>query len=154
MRRGSILLAALILAVTAFAFAQTSSQTAPTIVMPTDLKWSTQGVPKGMAIATVAGDPNGTSWYVQRIKMDAGAKFPPHTHGKTEMVSVLSGTLLAGIGSTFDQSKMKELPAGTFVVMPAGVPHYVMAKTDTVLEVSGMGPSSTKMLAGGSNTSM
>lgn len=152
MRKVSILLAALTLTVTAFAFAQTTSQTAPTIVLPTDLKWSTDGVPKGMAIATVAGDPNGTGWYVQRLKMDAGAAFPPHTHGKTELVSVLSGTLMVGLGSTLDQSKMKELPAGAFVVMPAGIPHYAMAKTDTVLEISGMGPSSTHMLSGGSSS--
>ena len=123
--------------------------TGPTIVMPDQLKWSTSGMPKGVAWVTTGGNPDGTGMYVQRIKMDAGASFPPHTHGKTEMVTVLSGTLWAGIGSKFDKSKMKALPTGTFVVMPAGVPHYVMAKEPTVIEVSGIGPSTTKMLSGG-----
>ncbi|HEV3155069.1 MAG TPA: cupin domain-containing protein [Candidatus Baltobacteraceae bacterium] len=151
MRRFSIFLTVLAFAASA---AVTLAQTSPTIVMPSQLKWSTQGLPKGMAIATVTGNPNGTGMYVQRLKMADGSQFAPHTHGKTEMVSVLSGTLMAGIGSKFDKTKMKAMPAGTFIVMPAGVPHYVMAKGDVMLEISGMGPSTTKMLSGGGNMSM
>lgn len=123
--------------------------TAPTVLMPEQIHWSTQGMPKGVSWATTAGNPDGTTgMYVQRIKLEPGAMFPPHTHGKTEMVTVLSGTLWAGIGTKFDRSKMKPLPTGTFVIMPAGVPHYVMVKTPTVIEVSGMAPSTTHMLSG------
>jgi quercetin dioxygenase-like cupin family protein len=118
------------------------------IVTPQQLKWSTEGVPKGISWALVTGNPDSNGMYVQRIKMNPGAVFPPHTHGKTEVVTVLSGTLWAGIGSKVDQSKMKPLPAGTVVVMPANMPHYVMAKDTVVLDVSGMGPFTTKMLSG------
>src|SRR5579862_8443499 len=103
MRRFSIVFTALAFVASA---AVTFAQTSPTIVLPSQIKWSTQHVPKGVAIATVAGAPSGTGMYVMRLKMADGAQFAPHTHGKTEMVSVLSGTLLAGIGSKFDKSKM------------------------------------------------
>jgi quercetin dioxygenase-like cupin family protein len=145
MRKFPITLAVLVIAISG---AAAYAQTAPTILMPQQVKWSTSGMPKGVALATVGGNPDGTGMYVQRIKMDAGATFSPHTHGKTEMVTVLSGTLWAGIGTKMDKAKMKPLPAGTFVVMPAGVPHYVMAKGPVVIEISGMGPSTTKMLNG------
>mgnify|MGYP001281264650 CR=1 FL=1 len=138
------LIALICVAMSAAAYAAT----APTILAPEQLKWSTSGMPHGVSWVTVAGNPDGTDMYVQRIKLSPGSSFPPHTHGKTEMVTVLSGTLWAGIGTKFDKSKMKPLSTGTFVVMPANVPHYVMAKEATVIEVSGMGPSTTKMLSG------
>lgn len=147
MRTASILITGVLAAVAAsVAYAQTT----PTIVTPSQLKWSTSGMPKGAAWTTVAGNPNGNGWYVQRLKLSPGASFPPHTHGKAEMVTVLSGTLWAGIGKTFDKSKMKAFPTGTFVLMPAGVPHYVMAKDAVLIEISGMGPSTTNMIGGGS----
>ena len=145
MRRFSISFAALIFACAAV----TQAADSPTIVMPSQLKWSGAGLPAGIWMATVAGNPNGTGVYVVRIKMNSGAKFPPHTHGKTERVTVLQGTLMAGIGSKWDASKMMALPAGTYVIMPAGVPHYVMAKGIVVIQVSGQGPSTTNMLGGG-----
>ena len=151
MRRCSILLASLLFMAAAIG---AYAQTAPTIVTPAQLKWSSQGVPKGMMIATVAGDPSKTGPYVLRIKMDAGSKFPPHVHGDTERVTVLQGTLMAGIGSKWDDAKMKPLPAGTYVIMPAGLPHYVMAKDAVIIQINGMGPSSTKMMSGGGNMSM
>lgn len=125
-----------------------SAASGPTIITPDQMKWSTSGMPSGVSWTTTGGNPDGTGMYVQRVKFNAGSSFPPHTHGKTEMVTVLSGTLWAGIGTKFDKSKMKALPAGSFVVMPAGVPHYVMVKEPTVIEVSGIGPSTTKMLNG------
>ena len=123
------------------------SQTPPTIVTPNELKWSGSGAPAGMWMATVAGNPDKTGVYVVRIKMNPGSKFLPHTHGQSERVTVLQGTLLAGIGAKWDASKMKALPAGSYVIMPAGVPHYVMAKDAVVIQVSGQGPMTTKMLS-------
>ncbi len=152
MRRFSISLAVLLFVVCA---AGTYAANSPTIVMPSQLKWSTAAVPKGMSMAVVSGNPNGTGWYVVRIKMSPGSKFPVHVHSGDERVTVLQGTLLAGIGPKWNTAAMKPLPVGTYVVMPAGVPHYVMAQGDVIVDVSGQGPMTTKMLgSGGGNTSM
>lgn len=147
MRRFSISLATLFFVVCA---AGAYAQNSPTIVTPSQLKWTAAGVPSGMMIAVVAGNPNGSGMYVVRIKMSPGSKFLPHTHSGDERVTVLQGTLLAGIGSKWNASSMKTLPTGTFVIMPAGVPHYVMAKDNVIVQVAGRAPMTTKMLGGGS----
>ncbi|MEO6912420.1 MAG: cupin domain-containing protein, partial [Candidatus Baltobacteraceae bacterium] len=118
------------------------------IMTPDQLHWSSKGLPSGMSMAALTGDPGGTGMYVYRLKMAPGSVYLPHVHGKAEMVTVLSGTLMAGIGSKMNKSAMKPLTPGTFVVIQPGTPHYVMAKDAVVIDVSGMGPSTTKMLGG------
>ena len=145
MRRFSIFLGILFfVAVAAGAYAQTS----PTIVTPSQLKWSSAG-PSGISMAVVTGNPNAAGTYVVRLKMNPGAKFPVHTHGMDERVTILQGNLLVGIGPKWNNASMKAYPAGTYAIIPAGVPHYVMAKDAVIVEVTGQGPFTTKMMGGG-----
>jgi hypothetical protein len=44
------------------------------------------------------------------------------------------------------QRELKILPAGSFYTEPANVPHYIEIKEDTVLQVSGTGPSARKFV--------
>jgi hypothetical protein len=44
------------------------------------------------------------------------------------------------MGKAWDDKAIADLPAGSYAVMPATMPHYAMAKTPTVLQVHGMGP--------------
>jgi shikimate kinase len=60
-----------------------------------------------------------------------------------ENVTVMQGSFLVGLGSTFDASKMNALRVGSYVSVPPGLPHYAMAKGVTVVDVSGVGPEST-----------
>jgi hypothetical protein len=53
----------------------------------------------------------------------------------------LSGVFATGYGETFDRTKLKVLPAGSFYTEPADVPHFIEIREDTVLQVSGAGPS-------------
>ena len=54
---------------------------------------------------------------------------------------MLSGTLFYAEGETFDESKLKEYPAGSFIFEKANVPHYQMAKTVPLcFQASGVGP--------------
>ena len=41
----------------------------------------------------------------------------------------------------FDDARLKVLPAGSFYTEPANLPHFIEIREDTVLQVSGMGPS-------------
>jgi len=55
-------------------------------------------------------------------------------------VTILSGTMLWAEGETFDESKLKEYPAGSFIFEKANVLHYQTAKTAVVFQASGTGP--------------
>ena len=56
-------------------------------------------------------------------------------------MTVLSGVFAVGMGDTFDQANMKELPTGSYGVVPAEMRHFAMAKSAAVIQVQGMGPS-------------
>lgn len=133
---------------TALAFgavtAMAAAATMPTIVNPDTAKW--QPVPqfKGWQMAMITGDPNKAgAYYAYLLKAPAGGKAPPHSHGMTENVVIISGTALFGVGDTIDMSKAKAFGPGTVVSIPAGVHHYAVAKTELVLEISGIGPDTT-----------
>jgi len=67
----------------------------------------------------------------------------PHWHpDPARTVVVLSGTFYFGSGETWDESKMKAYPAGTFYSEPPKSPHYTWAKDgEVVIQLTGMGPS-------------
>lgn len=141
MRFSRVFLAALAFAaVTAVAAAATT----PTVVTPQNANW--QPVPqfKGWQMATIVGNPSKAgAYYAYFLKAPAGGKAPPHFHGMTENVVVISGTAMFGIGDTINMSKTMTLGPGAVVSVPAGLHHYAVAKTDMILEVSGIGPDTT-----------
>lgn len=127
----------------------TSSMTAamaPTIVTPSSLKWTPITGVAGAWQATVWGDPTKTGLFVVRLKLADGTKVPAHWHTNTERVTVLSGTLMVGVGDSNDAAKMMSLGPGTFAVMPAKVHHYAMAKGDTIVQIGGEGPETMDMV--------
>lgn len=121
--------------------AVSAADPAPTIVVPDQVQWSAGTGPlAGVEVATLVGDPAKPGPFTIRLRIPDGGKFGAHFHGDTERVTVLSGTLLVGLGDKLDESAMKALPAGSFVSIPAGVHHYAMAKGQTVLQLGGTGP--------------
>lgn len=134
----SLFAAVLILGLPAIASA---SAPAPTIVLPSQIQWmpATMMGP-GVEVAMLAGNPMQKGPYVVRLRLADGTKLGPHFHGDTERVTVISGTLLVGLGDTMNVSQMTALPAGSYCVIPAGVHHYAMAQGQTVLQLDGNGP--------------
>jgi len=97
--------------------------------------------PAGAQWAVLEGDPTQAGPFAFRVKVPAGYKLPPHTHPNIEHVTVISGTFHFGMGEQFDESKMKPLPAGRFVVIPTDSPHYFLTTgRETVVQVHGIGP--------------
>ncbi|HYL26530.1 MAG TPA: cupin domain-containing protein [Candidatus Nitrosotalea sp.] len=121
----------------------------PTIVTPETAKWQQgTGAFKGVQIATLVGDPSvAGGYYAYLIKMPDGIRVAPHFHGMTENVTVLSGTLLVGIGDSMDTATMTALGPGSVASVPANLHHYAMSKGETVIEVSGIGPDSLTPVA-------
>jgi quercetin dioxygenase-like cupin family protein len=94
----------------------------------------------GSEVAAVIGDPSKPAPFVTRVKYPPGFKAMPHSHPVDLQVTVLSGTLLFAEGKEFDEAKLKEYPAGSFIFEKANVPHYQMAKSAVVFQASGTGP--------------
>ena len=128
-------------ALCAVALAQ-ETKPAHVLMAPADMKW---GDPppvfeKGMTLAVVSGDPGKAGSFVVRAKFPAGYKIQPHWHPTDENVTVLSGTMAVGMGEKFDTAVMKELSAGGFVMLPAEMRHFAMAKTEATIQIHGQGP--------------
>ena len=116
---------------------------------PSEMTWTKQG-----ALATprleqlnLVGDPTKPGPYTLRLKFPKGFRIPPHTHPDSREVTILSGVYATGYGETFDDAKLKILPAGSFYTEPANVPHFIEIEEETVLKVSGMGPSGRKFIS-------
>jgi ketosteroid isomerase-like protein/quercetin dioxygenase-like cupin family protein len=98
------------------------------------------GLPPGAKVAGLSGDPSQPGQFVLRAQLPAGYKVAPHWHATAEHLTVLSGTLAVGMGDTFDQAAMQNMPAGGYVALPAEMRHSVLAKTATTIQVHGRGP--------------
>jgi len=109
---------------------------------PTALKWSPApaAFPKGAQITVLSGDPNNTGPFVIRLKLPANYAVPAHQHPTTENVTVLSGTLYAGMGDKLDRSASKPLAAGGFAGLPAQMNHFAWTKAPTTIQVEAEGP--------------
>jgi quercetin dioxygenase-like cupin family protein len=112
------------------------------LLAPDRLKWKggPPSLPKGAMIAVLEGDPAKDGLFVFRLKLPDGYRVPPHTHPKTERVTVISGIFNIGMGDKFDVSATKAMTAGTYGYWPAGMKHFVWAKGETVLQFHGIGP--------------
>jgi len=81
------------------------------------------------------------------VKIPGGARVLAHTHQHDELVTVIEGTWYLGEGERFDTAKLKGYPAGSFIVIPAGVPHFVAAKNGSVIvQINGTGKFATDYL--------
>jgi quercetin dioxygenase-like cupin family protein len=112
------------------------------MVNASDLKWGAAppAFNAGAQMAVVDGDPTKPGPFVIRAKFPAGFKVMPHWHPTDESVTVISGTLAAGMGEKWDDAAMKTFTPGAFARMPKKSPHYVQAKEETIVQVHGTGP--------------
>lgn len=109
-------------------------------VVPGDVKWGAAppSLPPGAQMAVLAGDPTKSGIFTVRLKTPAGYKIPLHTHPTDEGVTVISGTASFTMGG--GSGAAKTLPAGGFVLMPAGMQHSAAATSDAILQVTAQGP--------------
>src|SRR5438270_13700686 len=129
---------AIFLALSTTSFAQEHS--AGIVLNPPDgLKWQAgpPSLPKGAQIAVLEGDPGKEGPFVFRVKVPDGYRIPPHTHPKTERITVISGTFNVGMGETFDAQAAKPMPAGTYGYWEAGMKHFVWIKGETIVQFHG-----------------
>ena len=106
------------------------------------LKWGPAPAvfPAGAQMAVVSGDPGKAGPFTIELSMPAGYKIAPHSHPTDEKVTVDQGTFLVGMGDTFDAAKANTMTAGKSGEIKAGMHHYAMAKSATVVTINSTGP--------------
>jgi len=117
-------------------------------VTPDKVRWFTPPYySDGRQRAHMLGDSSEGGTWIDRVKIPSGARVLAHTHPQDEIVTVIEGTWYLGEGAKFDSAKLKGYPAGSFIVIPAGTPHFVAAKEDiVVVQLSGIGKFQTDYL--------
>lgn len=97
-------------------------------------------LPPGAKLAVLEGNPQEAKSFTIRIKAPSKYKFPVHSHGITDRVTVISGALMFAVGDTWSDKDLKEMKPGAVGMVPKGVNHYGAAKGETVFQVFGVGP--------------
>ena len=101
----------------------------------------------GRQRAQLFGDSSHGGAWIDRVKIPTGVRALAHTHPQDELVTVIEGTWYLGKGTKFDSAKLTGYPAGSFIIIPTGIPHFVAAKEGTaVVQLSGMGGFQTSPL--------
>ena len=98
------------------------------------VRWFTPPYYKeGRQRAQLFGDSSQGGAWVDRVKIPADLRVLAHTHPQDELVTVIEGTWYVGEGERFDSAKLKAYPVGSFIVIPAGTPHFVAANDGAVV---------------------
>lgn len=111
-----------------------------TMVHADAVKWgpAPPSLPPGAQAAVLLGSPAKEGPFVLRLKLPAGFVVPPHRHTKDEFVTVLAGGFAISAGEKVDKT-VEPLPAGSFVHLPAGMPHFATAVGETIVQINGVG---------------
>jgi quercetin dioxygenase-like cupin family protein len=129
-----------------FSLARSSAEETQSVDMhlyaPTTIEWKTGplALPPGAKMAVLEGDPTKEGPFVVRFQFPEGYHVPPHTHPKTERVTVISGALYLATGDALDRNSAKKLPAGSFGYWPAGMKHTAWSEGETIIQLHGVGP--------------
>ena len=81
-----------------------------------------------------------------RIHQDAGYITFPHTHPIDENITVVQGSWSLGMGRRFNRSALEPMDTGTFGIAPKNMAHFAWSKTESILQVHGIGPFSSTVV--------
>jgi quercetin dioxygenase-like cupin family protein len=113
----------------------------PRVMTKTDLDWIPDPLDPTRSVALLVGDPAKPGPYTLRGRMGAGYTLGLHQHpDEDEHLTVLSGTLYWSTGAAGSDAPEHGLPAGGYIVFPAGTPHRLRTTEETVIQMTGVGP--------------
>ena len=106
-------------------------------------------LPSGRRNIYLVSDRNYSGLFVERSTFPVGYdQGTPHTHSSDFYITVLDGAMYFAFGEKYDTTlKMKPYGPGSFIIVPAGKPHYEWFKQKSVLEIIGVGPVKTIYLS-------
>ncbi len=113
----------------------------PHLVTPDSVEWAQDPLDPRRLAARLVGDPTLPGPYVVRLRAPAGYDTGLHVHrDEDEYLTVISGSIRWTMGEPGKESPARLLKAGAFAMTPAGIPHRIVAVTDSVVQLSGVGP--------------
>jgi quercetin dioxygenase-like cupin family protein len=107
---------------------------------PTEWGTAPGALPTGAQAVVLDGNPARPGVFTLRLSLPAGYLIPPHTHPSWEHMTVISGGLHIGMGSTIDMTGSYEMRAGSYIAIPAGMRHWLRADSASVVQLHGGGP--------------
>ncbi|MGH7599268.1 MAG: cupin domain-containing protein [bacterium] len=113
------------------------------MIRPDDVKWGSASpkLPPGAQFAVLEGDPSKPGApYTLRAEVPDGYSVPPHWHPMDEKITVIQGIIRLGMGKKFDSAKLRDLPAGSYALLPKGEPHFNQYQGETIIQLHGIGP--------------
>ena len=124
------------------------AETPAVLLQPDAMQWGDPILPgsplpafeKGAKVAVLQGAPGGSGPVVVRLKFPANFSVAAHWHTTDEVITVLSGTLHAGMGDKLDREKSLAFPTGAFIVMPAKHHHFAWTQEETIVEIHSNNP--------------
>jgi quercetin dioxygenase-like cupin family protein len=124
------------------AMSQTIDKVDHKLVTPAEIQWEPgqDVLPVGAQVSILYGDPTRDGLFSMRFKLPKGYRVPPHTLSKAGTFTVISGTFRIGMGEKTDPSKARAMPAGSFIALPPGTPHFVSVDEETVVQLNNIGP--------------
>jgi Cupin domain len=130
---------ALALRATTGAVAESKKQV--TALAPQDIQWFTPAYySDGRQRAHLRGDSSKGGDWIDRVRIPGGSRVLAHTHPDDEIVTVMEGTWYLGIGERFDEARLRAYPTGSFILIPAGMPHFLATREGPVIvQASGRG---------------
>ena len=107
-----------------------------------ELRWelAPAAFPPGAKMAVERGNPMKAGEFVVRFSFPDGYQIPPHFHPTDEHLTVLNGTLLAGMGDKLDMQMASPLAERDTITMPAQMHHFAIARGETMVSVRSQGP--------------
>lgn len=119
--------------------ARAESKAVHRVVEPAMIEWKDGPLP-GSKVSVLYGDPAQPDLFVMRLWLPANWRIAPHTHPKPEILTVISGSLLLGMGTEADRAKARKIGTGGFSSMEPNTPHYGFTDEDSVIQISTTGP--------------
>lgn len=123
--------------------ARTATPAAQHVLLPpAKITWgpAPPGLPPGAQMAVLSGDPSKPGQFTVSTKFPDGYTVPPHWHPTAENVIVVEGTMLMGMGDTFNEAATTAIGAGGYAKLPKGMHHFVRARGATTIVIFGNGP--------------
>jgi quercetin dioxygenase-like cupin family protein len=97
-------------------------------------------------VTELAGSRSRPGLFTQRLLLPAGYCGPVHIHDHDLHGLVLRGRLRMGLADSSGAIEVREYPAGSFVVVPAGRRHVEGSGPETEIHLSGIGPLRTDVV--------
>lgn len=99
-----------------------------------------ESAPFPSEMAVLEGSPKSQGLFTLRLRTTEPWLMPPHSHPRSERVTVLRGRIGVGFGRSVDRSRGQSFGPGDYYVNPPGAIHFVWADEPVEIQITGIGP--------------